>query len=167
MVVVKKLKLFAFIAVIAGFTSCSSDDNDVNSVDDPINDPTAKEMGSFNLANVPLDGKMISVENFTMPSDGWIVVRRDDGHKRPMMSEIISIPKNVLAGRYPQYAIELEGGNLSLQPGERLWVNLHADDGDQIFSYNGNSGDMPLGIFDPFSGFTLISQSFIVDLPSP
>ena len=159
----KKIMLFVFIAAITGFTSCSSDDNDVNPIDDPIDDPTAELMGSFSLANVPLDGETVSVENLTMPSDGWVVVRRDDGNDRPVMSEIISIPENVLAGSYADHSVELEQ-NLSLQPGERLWVNLHADDGDQVFSYNGSSGDMPLGVYDPFSGYTLISKSFIVDL---
>ncbi|MDX1778364.1 MAG: hypothetical protein R3339_05755 [Thermodesulfobacteriota bacterium] len=158
----KKFVLFVWVAAIIGISSCSSDD-DVAPIDDPIENPQAVTMGSFTLPAVPLIGETVMVENFNMPKDGWIVVRKDDGHNRPMMSEIISIPVNVLAGSYAEYFIDLEE-DLHLQHGERLWVNLHADDGDQIFSYNGSDRDMAMQAFDPFGGYTLISDSFVVDL---
>lgn len=159
----KKFMLFVFLVAITGFTSCSSDD-DVAPIDDPIDNPQSA-MASFTLSSTPLVGKKVFVENFTMPSDGWIVVRRDNGSNQPVMSEVISIPENVLAGNYAEYSIDLEE-NVNLQQGERLWVNLHHDDGDHIFSYDSSSdADFPLGIFDPFAGYTLISHSFVVDLP--
>ena len=156
--------LLVLIAAIAGFTSCSSDD-DSTPQDDPT--PGVVIAGSFTLASVPSNGEMVFVENFTMPKEGWIVVRRDNGHNAPMMSEIISIPESIAAGIYPENSIRLKE-NVHLKQGERLWVNLHADDGDHIFFFDGSSvGDMPLGIFDVFAGFVLISDSFIVDLQNP
>ena len=160
----KKFMFLVLFAALVSFSSCSSSDDGVTSTDDPIDDPTAVQMGHFTLSNTPLVGNMVFVENFTIPGDGWIVVRRDDGHNSPMMSEIISIPEFVLAGSYTEYSIQLEGG-LDLHHGEKLWVNLHADDGDQVFSYTGsNDADMPLGIFNAFGGYTLIANSFVVDL---
>jgi hypothetical protein len=159
----KKFMLFVLIAAITGFTSCSSDDD--APIDDPHDNPQSVRMAGFTLQNIPLVGKQVFVENFTMPNDGWIVVRRDNGNNKPVMSEIISIPEIVLAGNHAEYSIDLEE-NLHLQQGERLWVNLHHDDGDHIFSYNSSSdADFPVGIFDPFAGYTLISHSFVVDLP--
>ncbi|WP_029038778.1 DUF7282 domain-containing protein [Salinimicrobium xinjiangense] len=165
MEILKKLMLFVLFAAITGFISCSSDDDNNAPIDDPNDNPQSAAIGSFTLSDIPLVGEEVFVENFTMPMDGWIVVRRDSGNNTPVMSEIISIPENVLAGNYTEYSINLEE-NLDLQQGERLWVNLHHDDGDQIFSYDGSSdADFPLGTFDPFAGYTMISQSFVVDLP--
>lgn len=155
----KSFALFVFIAAIIGFSSCSNDD------DAPIVDPGNPQgagMGSFSLPVSPLVGGTVLVENLIMPTDGWIVVRRDDGNNKPTMSEIISIPEKVVAGTYAEYVIDLEE-NSHLQQGEKLWVNLHDDDGDNMF----NAADLPLGIFDPFSGYVLISDYFIVNLREP
>lgn len=160
----KKFMLLVLFAAVAGFTSCSDDD------DSPIDPPPVNQepvsWGSFNLSEVPLHGEMVLVENLNMPKDGWIVVRRDNGNNGPMMTEIISIPELLAKGNHSEYMIQLEE-NLQLVKGERLWVNLHADDGDKEFSYDGNEGDIPLGIYDVFAGYQLISDSFMVNLQNP
>lgn len=168
MIPLKKRFLLIILVVVAGLTSCSTDDDDeIIPIDDSDDNPTEQPVGSFTLPNQPLIESEIHVEDLVMPEDGWVVVRRDNGDDAPDLSEIISIPKYEAAGNYPEITIQLLE-NLKLEEGEKLWVNLHADNGDQVFSYNGsNDIDIPLGYFDVLRGFILIAHSFIVDLPNP
>lgn len=152
----KKFMLLIIITVVVGFTSCSNDDDEVVTI---IEEPT----GSFTLPSQPLDAGMVIVEDLSMNKDGWIVVRRDNGSGEPIMSEIISIPEYVEAGDYDEFSVQLEE-SVDLTEGEKLWVNLHVDDGDQIFEYDGTPGkDMPVLLV---SG-NMVKSSFIVDLPDP
>ncbi|MFO8146383.1 MAG: hypothetical protein R6U03_03230, partial [Gillisia sp.] len=148
--------LLIIITAAVGFTSCSNDDDEVVPI---IEEPT----GSFTLPSQPLDAGMVIVEDLSMNKDGWIVVRRDNGSGEPIMSEIISIPEYVEAGDYDEFSVQLEE-SVNLTEGEKLWVNLHVDDGDQIFEYDGTPGkDMPILLV---SG-NMVKSSFIVDLPDP
>lgn len=148
------------IGLTAGLTSCSKDDDDDELPQ--MEDPT----GSFNLPAEPLNDGMVVVKNLTMSHDGWIVVRRDNGNEEPDFSHIISQPEYVEAGTHSEVLIELKDG-INLLQGERLWVNLHNDNGDQEFTYDGsNNIDMPLGYWDLNWGYVYLAHSFIVDLTS-
>lgn len=168
MLLTKKMMLLVMTALLAGFTSCSKDDDDeIDPINDPIDDPNPIEIASFNLPDQPLSEGEISVANLKMFEDGWLVARRDDGDEAPDFSEIISIPEYVEAGDYSEYVFDLQE-DVDLKQGEKLWVNLHEDNGDKVFSYNDSSDvDKPLGYFDLSWGYILIAHSFIVDLPQP
>ncbi|SFN83886.1 DUF7282 domain-containing protein [Salegentibacter flavus] len=151
----KEILLLIVLAVSVGFTSCSDDDDEVPRIDEPT--------GSFTLPDQPLDGEMVVVEDLSISKNGWIVVRRDNGSNEPIMTEIISMPEYVPAGDYLEFSIRLKN-NIELVDGERLWVNLHADDGDKIFEYSiSNQADLPILL----SSGSLVAHFFIVDLPDP
>ena len=159
----KIMQLLLMTTLVAGFTACSNDDDEFNPIDEPTEEPT----GSFTLPEQPLVEGMVVVKKLTMSNDGWIVVRRDDGNEAPDLTEIISYPEYVDAGTYQEVFIELQE-NIDLLQGERLWVNLHNDNGDQEFTYDGNNDvDLPLYYGDLMWGFYLITHSFLVDLPTP
>lgn len=143
------------LAVLVGFTSCSDDDDELP----PVVVPT----GSFSLPDQPLDGEIVMVEDLSVSKDGWIVVRKDNGDNEPLMTEIISMPEYVKAGDYEEFSIRLKN-KTELVEGERLWVNLHVDDGDMIFEYSAsNLADVPVLT----SSGSMVAHSFIVDLPDP
>ncbi|WP_081212249.1 DUF7282 domain-containing protein [Salegentibacter sediminis] len=151
----KEILLVLMLAVLVGFTSCSDDDDELS----PIVVPT----GSFRLPDQPLDGEIVMVEDLSVSKDGWIVVRKDNGDNEPLMTEIISMPEYVKAGDYEEFSIRLKN-KTELVEGERLWVNLHVDDGDMIFEYSAsNLADVPVLT----SSGSMVAHSFIVDLPDP
>ncbi len=143
------------VAVMLGFTSCSDDDDELPRIEEPT--------GSFTLPDQPLDEEMVFVEDLSISKDGWIVVRRDNGDNEPLMTEIISMPEYVEAGDYDEVSIRLKN-NTELVEGERLWVNLHVDDGDMVFEYSAsNQSDTPV----LNSSGSLVAHSFMVDMPDP
>ncbi|HEY9117650.1 MAG TPA: hypothetical protein VIN11_07475, partial [Roseivirga sp.] len=159
----KIMLLLLMITLVAGFTACSNDDDEFNPIDEPTEEPT----GSFTLPDQPLVEGMVVIEDLVMSNDGWIVVRKDNGTEAPDFAETISYPEYVEAGTYQEYSIQLKE-NIDLYQGERLWVNLHSDNGDEQFTYDGtNDVDVPLGYWDLNWGYVYLAHSFIVNLQIP
>lgn len=137
-----------------GITSCSKDDDEAE-----MTEPT----GSLTVANQTLENNMLTISNVNMSEDGWVVIHRDNGSGGPMVPDIISKPKMVMAGTSSDVMIELKDG-VEIQDGETLWVMLHTDDGEiGTYEFDGSNGlDAPI-----MNGDNIVTKSFMVNVAAP
>ena len=149
------LRYFVFAMIAIGFTSCSDDDD----VDNVIPQPT----GTINVEDQTLSGNILEVTSVTVSARSWLVVKKvnEDGSFTDMIAE----PLLLQAGTSNDIDIELDNtdaADVDLEDGDTLVLMLHADDGDGVFEYEGNTGqDMPIR-----NAAGVLTETVVVSSPS-
>jgi len=150
------LRYFVFALIAIGFTGCSDDDD--NGV--VIPQPT----GTINAEDQTLSGNVVEVTSVTVSTNSWLVIKKvnDDGSFTDMIAE----PLLIQAGTRNDFDIELDNtdaADVDLEDGDTLVLMLHADDGDGVFEYEGNTGqDMPIRN----AAGNVVTETFVISSPS-
>lgn len=136
MKILKYVTIATALTSVAFLSSCDKDDDT-----EPMNKITATSQ--------TISQNMVSIENITVESDGWVVIHKDNGSNGPVVPDIISVPKQVEAGSNANVMIEL-AQNASISDGDKIWVMLHTDDGILgTYEFDGTSGlDAPINDTD-------------------
>ena len=131
------LRYLVFAVIAIGLTSCDNDDDAV-----VIPQPT----GTINVEAQTLSGNTLEVTSVTVSTNSWLVVKKvnEDGS----FTDMIADPVLIQAGTRNDIDIELDNtdaADVDLEDGDTLVLMLHADDGDGVFEFEGNTGqDMPI-----------------------
>ena len=149
------LRYLVFVLIAIAYTSCDDDDDAI-----VIPSPT----GTINAEDQILSGNIVEVTSVTVSTNSWLVVKKvnDDDSFTDMIAE----PVLIQAGTRNDFDIELDNtdaDDVELEDGDTLVLMLHADDGDGVFEYEGNTGqDMPIRN----SAGNVVTETFVISSPS-
>ncbi|QED38165.1 hypothetical protein FK178_10745 [Antarcticibacterium arcticum] len=146
--------MFALIAL--SVTSCRNDDDD--------NGGVAQPTGTITVEDQTLSGNLLEVSSVTVSTSAWLVVKKvnDDNS----FSDMIAEPVLINQGTRNDIEIELDNTNaaaVEIEDGDTLVLMLHADDGDGVFEYQGNTGqDMPI----KNAAGNVVTETVVISSPS-
>jgi hypothetical protein len=128
-------KLFSLAVLALALGNCDKDDDDDN-----MPTPQPKETASMTVNDQTTSQNMVEVELADVPSDGWIVIHKDDNGS-PVVPDIVSEPKFIQEGENMKVKVAFND-ETTLMDGEKVWVMLHEDTGmPQQYEFDGQSGE--------------------------
>ena len=134
---ISKLTGSLLILLSLFFVACEDEDN---------NTEEQMDNGALKVENQVISQNMISVNSATINgSSGWVVVHKDDNGS-PKVPDIITEPIHIEEGTNEELMLQITS-DATISDGEKLWVMLHKDTGEEgTYEFDGGDTDPPVTV---------------------